>query len=84
MNRTIRCAAIALAAALLLALPVAASADAAAEPAEKPNIIFFLADDMGWQDTSVPFWTQPTPLNKNFHTPNMEKLAAAGMKFTQA
>ena len=21
-----------------------------------PNIIFFLVDDMGWQDTSVPFW----------------------------
>jgi arylsulfatase A-like enzyme len=50
----------------------------------KPNIIFFLVDDMGWQDTSVPFWTQPTPLNKKFHTPNMEKLAADGMKFTQA
>ena len=24
---------------------------------QKPNIIFFLVDDMGWQDTSVPFWT---------------------------
>lgn len=21
-----------------------------------PNIIVFLVDDMGWQDTSVPFW----------------------------
>ncbi|MEA3225503.1 MAG: twin-arginine translocation signal domain-containing protein, partial [Planctomycetota bacterium] len=24
----------------------------------KPNIIFFLVDDMGWQDTSVPFHTE--------------------------
>ena len=22
----------------------------------KPNIVLFLVDDMGWQDTSVPFW----------------------------
>ena len=21
-----------------------------------PNIILFFVDDMGWQDTSVPFW----------------------------
>ena len=50
----------------------------------KPNIIFFLVDDMGWQDTSVPFWTEATPLNRLYHTPAMERLAASGMKFTQA
>lgn len=49
-----------------------------------PNIILFLVDDMGWQDTSVPFWTEKTPLNDKFHTPNMERLAEQGMKFTQA
>ena len=49
-----------------------------------PNIIVFLVDDMGWQDTSVPFWTQLTPLNKRYHTPNMERLAREGMKFTNA
>ncbi len=57
------------------------------QPASKPsppNIILFLVDDMGWQDTSVPFWTQETPFNQRYHTPNMEKLAAEGMKFTQA
>ncbi len=48
------------------------------------NIIVFMVDDMGWQDTSVPFWTESTPLNKLYHTPNMERLAAKGMKFTQA
>jgi arylsulfatase A-like enzyme len=50
----------------------------------KPNIIIFLVDDMGWQDTSVPFWNNPTSINKKFHTPNMERLAANGMKFSNA
>lgn len=49
-----------------------------------PNIIVFLVDDMGWQDTSLPFWTKATELNKRYHTPNMEKLAKEGMKFTNA
>ncbi|WP_221393725.1 sulfatase [Dyadobacter sp. NIV53] len=51
---------------------------------QKPNIIVFLVDDMGWQDTSVPFWTRVTDLNKKYHTPNMERLAREGMKFTNA
>lgn len=50
----------------------------------QPNIILFLVDDMGWQDTSVPFWTKRTPFNERYRTPNMERLAAQGMKFTQA
>lgn len=50
----------------------------------RPNIIVFLVDDMGWQDTSVPFWKEKTPLNKRYHTPNMQRLADAGMKFTSA
>lgn len=55
-----------------------------AQKQQRPNIIMFLVDDMGWQDTSLPFWTEKTPLNERFHTPNMEKLAQKGMKFTQA
>lgn len=51
---------------------------------QRPNIIFFLVDDMGWQDTSVPFWTQKTGYNEIYETPNMERLAANGMLFTQA
>lgn len=50
----------------------------------QPNIIVFLVDDMGWQDTSVPFWTKVTEFNKRYHTPNMERLAREGMKFTNA
>ncbi|MFK7810861.1 MAG: sulfatase-like hydrolase/transferase, partial [Maribacter sp.] len=49
-----------------------------------PNIILFLVDDMGWQDTSVPFWYKRTPFNDLYDTPNMERLAKEGMKFTQA
>ncbi|MEX0273558.1 MAG: sulfatase [Flavobacteriaceae bacterium] len=51
---------------------------------QRPNIVLFMVDDMGWQDTSVPFWKQPTPFNRRYRTPNMERLAAQGMKFTQA
>lgn len=51
---------------------------------KKPNIIVFLVDDMGWQDTSLPFWVQKTPLNERYHTPNMERLARDGAKFTNA
>ena len=57
---------------------------AATSPAAQPNIVFFLVDDMGWQDTSVPFHTGTTELNRRYRTPNMEKLAAGGVKFTQA
>ena len=51
---------------------------------EKPNIILFLVDDMGWQETSVPFYKDETPLNRRYRTPNMERLAQMGVKFTQA
>ncbi len=54
------------------------------EATTPPNIILFLVDDMGWQDTSLPFWTQKTKYNRTFETPNMERLAARGMMFTQA
>ena len=53
-------------------------------PANKPNIVFFLVDDMGWQETSVPFHRELTALNRRYRTPHMERLAAEGMKFTQA
>ncbi|HNX54821.1 MAG TPA: sulfatase-like hydrolase/transferase [Prolixibacteraceae bacterium] len=48
-----------------------------------PNNVFFLVDDMGWQETSVPFWKEKTMLNERYHTPNMKILAARGVKFTQ-
>ncbi len=54
------------------------------EAETRPNIVLFLVDDMGWQDTSVPFGENETPLNRRYRTPNMERLAAKGMLFTQA
>ena len=51
---------------------------------KKTNIVFFLVDDMGWQETSEPFWTERTKLNDRYKTPNMVKLARQGMKLSQA
>ncbi len=42
----------------------------------KPNVVVFLADDMGWGDSA----TYGHPLIK---TPNLDKLASQGVKFTQ-
>lgn len=62
----------------------AASLQARSAQASRPNIILFMVDDMGWQDTSVPFWIRRTPLNDTYETPNMARLAQEGMSFTQA
>lgn len=45
--------------------------------ATPPNIVFILADDMGWRDLSC----YGSTFNE---TPNIDKLAAQGMRFTQA
>ncbi len=60
----------------LLTLVFAAADLTAAEPARKPNIIFVLADDLGYGDIGA--FGQ-----KIIHTPTLDKLAADGMKFTQ-
>lgn len=58
--------------------------------AKKPNILFFLVDDMGIADTEVPFLYDANgesvamPLNSRYRTPNMARLAAQGRKFTNA
>ncbi len=54
------------------------------EQSTQPNIVLFLVDDMGWQDTSLAFTDEPTPFNRHFKTPNMELMAAQGVRFTQA
>ena len=66
-------------AALLAAGSGATSALQAAElPASKPNIVFILADDLGWSDTTLYGTT------RYYKTPNLERLAQRGMLFTRA
>ncbi|HEY3323622.1 MAG TPA: sulfatase [Planctomycetota bacterium] len=45
--------------------------------ARKPNIVFILIDDMGWSDLGCTG-------SDLFQTPNIDKLAARGMRFTNA
>ena len=45
--------------------------------ADKPNIVLFLVDDMGWMDSSAYG-------SEYYETPNMERLAEQAMRFTDA
>ncbi len=48
-----------------------------AEAARKPNFVFILMDDMGWADLGC--------YGSTYHeTPNIDKLAGQGMRFTNA
>lgn len=75
---------------LITALLLALGAMPATKAADRPNVLFFLVDDMGVTDTSVPFLYDPhgqpvnAPLNSRYRTPNMEKLAKQGRKFVNA
>jgi len=53
-----------------------ASAAVAAQSSTRPNIVFILADDMGWGDLSCYG-------NQRMKTPNLDRLAAQGTLFTQ-
>lgn len=44
---------------------------------KQPNIVFILADDLGWADLSVYGQTA-------FTTPHLDQMAAEGVRFTQA
>jgi len=61
----------------LLAALCAASAPLLAAP-QHPNVIFILADDLGWSDTTL---YETTEL---FETPQIERLAREGLTFTRA
>jgi len=45
---------------------------------QRPNVLFILADDLGWSDTTLHGTT------KFYQTPNVERLAKRGVTFTQA
>ena len=47
----------------------------AAEPGKRPNIVYIMADDLGWTDLACYG-------SKYYETPNIDKLAAQGTRFT--
>ncbi len=50
-----------------------------------PNFIFILADDQGWNGTSVEMISGLSESKSDFYeTPNIEKLAYQGIKFSYA
>lgn len=56
---------------------LAAAAAARGAGRRRPNVLFFLADDLGWRDTE-PYGSQ------YYNTPNISRLAARSLRFTDA
>ena len=62
---------------VLLAMPGRASGQVSPPPVRRPNIVFILADDLGWRDLAC--------FGSTFYeTPNLDHLARQGMRFTNA
>ncbi len=61
---------------LSLALALLVGAGDRALAARKPNIVYILADDLGWTDTA-------TYGSKYYETPNIDRLATQGLKLTR-
>ena len=65
---------------LILLVPVGSAC-----AADRPNIVFMMSDDQAWNGLSVPMhpdldWSKSSIVE----TPNLEKLAAQGMRFAAA
>lgn len=63
---------------LLLFSMVDLGAQSKSDESNRPNIIYILADDLGIGDLSI--YNE----NSKIHTPNLDKMGAEGMKFTDA
>ncbi len=64
--------------ALLGTIGIICQAEVIGAPALRPNVVFIVADDLGWSDTTLYGTT------KLYQTPNIERLAQRGMTFTRA
>ncbi len=62
---------------LITPLVLAATFTPLCPGAERPNILFILADDLGWRDLACQG-------NANLHTPRIDAFARQGMRFTDA
>ena len=60
----------------ILCAPSVVAATAVSNLSEKPNIVFILADDLGWGELGC--YGQ-----EKIRTPNIDRLASQGMRFTQ-
>ena len=80
MNSSSSITRIVIAATLLAAAPFAPGQDSTT-----PNIILIFADDQGWNHLSVPMDDElPGSGSDYFQTPNIGRIAAAGMRFPNA
>ena len=68
----------------LSSLALAAPLAACTPEEERPNIVLFLIDDLGWLDTSVAFGEEVYPFNLRHDTPNLAALAEQGATMTSA
>jgi arylsulfatase A len=62
---------------IFLAVTGCAIVQAAAESAKRPNVLLIMTDDMGWMDLHCQG-------NEILRTPNIDKFAAQGVRFTDA
>jgi arylsulfatase A-like enzyme len=60
---------------VVVLLALTASPCPAQEPARRPNVVIFLADDMGFSDLGC--------YGGEIRTPNLDRLAREGLRFTQ-
>src|SRR3954467_11256799 len=75
MSRVTRRQFIAGAVATAATVPIAVQRSVSAD--QRPNILFILADDLGWADLSC--YGRP-----DYQTPNLDRFASQGMRFTNA
>lgn len=68
-----------------LALIFCALTASTAAAVDRPNIVLMLADDQGWSGTSVAMHPEvAASRGEIYRTPNLERLAAQGMRFSAA